>query len=205
MTIRAAALMIPALLVTTAASAQPAPNLAHTQSIAGGVQWAMPYSGHGEPPGGLASWRSWFSTRVGIGTEFRWFGRYSTSELISSSAPDPRGNALALVHGIDDRWINSYGAGVDMLAQGSIGRLSLIGGLGPGFFVDRTRYAKGINDTHETGSTTRSSIGLHALVELDARATSRLSVFAGLRIEVRDLGTFDSSFGYPAVGFRFAF
>jgi hypothetical protein len=205
MRIRVAALIVVALFVTTTASAQPAPNVAHNQSIAGGVQWALPYSGHGEPPGGLASWRYLFSPRVGIGTEFRWFTRHSTSELPMPSAPDPRGSTIALVHAIDDRWINSYGVGIDVLAQDSIGRLSLVGGIGPGFFVERTRYARRIDDTHQSGSSTISSIGLHAFVELDVRATSRLSVFAGLRIEVRDLGTFDSSFGYPAAGVRFAF
>jgi hypothetical protein len=59
MTIRVAALIVAALFVTRAASAQPALDVAHNQSIAGGVQWALPYSGHGEPPGGLASWRYW--------------------------------------------------------------------------------------------------------------------------------------------------
>ena len=203
MRIRVVALIVVALFVTTPASAQPAPNVAHNQSIAGGVQWALPYSGHGELPGGLASWRYLFSPRVGIGTEFRWFGRHTTSELISSSARDPRGDAIA--HAIDDRWINSYGVAIDVLAQDSIGRLSLVGGIGPGFFVERTRYARRINDTHQSGSSTISSIGLHAFVELGVRATSRLSVFAGLRIEVRDFGAVDSSSGYPAAGLRFAF
>ena len=184
------------LLFLTAAAVQPAaaqpPDSPHGQSLAGGAQWALPYSGHGDKPGGLVSWRRWTSVSFGIGSDFRWWGRKTTVEFGSSGVRA-------------EDWVSSYGLGVDVLARTSIGRLSVIGGVGPGFFVERRRYARQANGTLEAGSETLSSFGVHSLAEVEVRVTRRLAAFASLRMELRDVRAAGSSSGYPAAGIRFFF
>jgi hypothetical protein len=46
---------------------------------------------------------------------------------------------------------------------------------------------------------------VHILGELEVRVTRRLSGFAGLRIEQRDVRFLESTAGYPTAGVRFAF
>ena len=104
-----------------------------------------------------------------------------------------------------DQQISSYGFGVGVLAKGSTGRLSFIGGAGPGFFVDSTMSETRANGMHDSGRSTLRSFGLHMLVEVDVRVTRRLSAFASLRSELRDVRDPESSFGYPTAGVRFAF
>ena len=194
-----------ALIGAPPAAAQPAPEVSHDQSIAAGAQWGLPYSGLGEPPGVEGSWRRWFSPRFGVEADFRWFGRHTTSEFNSLAQEDPDRVVIQSARGRDDRRISSYGLAVCVLGKGSIGRLSLIVGAGPGLSTDRTTYTRRISDRLEAGTSTITSIGVHTLAEIDVRATSRLSAFAGLRIDLRDLRFPESASGYPAVGVRFAF
>ena len=186
------------------AAAQPAPD-SHDQSVAAGAQWGLPHSGRGEPPGVEGSWRRWFSPRIGVGADFRWFARNTSSEFGSPTGEDAERVVVQSAPGRDDRRISSFGLGICVLGKGSIGRLSLIVGAGPGLSTGRTTYTRRINDRHEAGTSTLTSIGVHTLAEIDVRATSRLSVFAGLRIDLRDLRFPESASGYPAAGLRFAF
>jgi hypothetical protein len=202
---RETTLMFAALVMATPAAAQPAAESAHNQSIGGGAQWALPFSGRGAMPGAQASWRRWFSPHVGIGAEVRGWRRNTTVEFDTSAQEGPGGVISAPVRGREDRRISSYGVGLGVFAQGSIGRLSLIGGAGPGFFVDRTIHQRRINDLYDAGESTLRSIGVSTLAEIEFRATSRLAVFTGLRIELRDLRVPESSSGYPTAGLRFAF
>jgi hypothetical protein len=202
---RETTLMFVALVMAAPAIAQPAAEDAHNQSIGGGAQWALPYSGRGDMPGLQASWRRWFSPRVGIGADVRWWGRNTTVEFNTPAQEGPAGALIAPARGREDRRISSYGVGLGVLAQGSIGRLSLLGGAGPGFFVDRTSYQRQINDLQHDGWSAQRSIGVHALAEIEFRATSRVSVFMGLRTELRDLRFPGSTSGYPTAGARFAF
>ncbi len=169
------------LFSAVTAAAQPATD-APTQSIGAGAQWALPYSGRGEAPGVQVSWRRWFNPCLGVGTEFRWFQTDA-----------------------DERRISSSGLAGGLLARTSAGRLTLIGGAGPGFFVERSRHDTRINGSRSTGAMTFSSVGMQMLMEADVRMTSRLSAFAGLRIEIRDLRSMETSSGYPTAGLRFAF
>ena len=202
---RETTLMFVALVIAAPAIAQPAVEGAHNQSIGGGVQWALPYSGRGDTPGAQASWRRWFSPRVGIGADVRWWRRNTTDEFDTTFQEGPAGAGIAPGRGREDRQISSYGVGLGVLARGSIGRLSLIGGAGPGFFVDRSIYQRRINDLYHEGRSTQRSIGVHTLAEIEFRATSRVSVFAGLRTELRNLRFPGSTSGYPTAGARFAF
>jgi len=197
--------MFVALVMAAPAIAQPAAQDAHNQSVGGGAQWALPYSGRGDMPGVQASWRRWFSPHVGIGADVRWWRRNTTVEFNTPAQEGPAGALIAPARGRDDRQILSYGVGLGVLAQGSIGRLSLIGGAGPGFFVDRTIYQVRINDLQDEGRSTQRSIGVHTLAEIEFRATSRVSVFTGLRTELRNLRFPGSISGYPTAGARFAF
>jgi hypothetical protein len=193
-----------ALIGALPAAAQPAPD-SRDQSIAAGAQWGLPYSGRGEPPGVEGSWRRWFSPRIGVGADFRWLSRNTSSGFGSATGEDAERVVVQSAPGRDDRRISSYGLCVCVLGRGSVGRLSLIVGAGPGLSTDRTAYTRRINDRHEAGTSTLTSIGVHTLAEIDVRATSRLSVFAGLRIDLRDLRSPESASGYPALGLRFAF
>jgi hypothetical protein len=109
------------------------------------------------------------------------------------------------MQGSEGRRISSSGFGGGVLARSVVGRLSLIGGAGPGVFLDRSTNETRINAAEHAGSITVRSIGLSALVEMEARATRHLSAYVGLRVELRDVRYPDSSFGYPTVGGRIAF
>jgi len=108
--------------------------------------------------------------------------------------------------------MDGFGGNDTLLGEGGHDRLdggneddSLIGGAGPGFFVDRTIYQVRINDLQDEGRSTQRSIGVHTLAEIEFRATSRVSVFTGLRTELRNLRFPGSISGYPTAGARFAF
>jgi hypothetical protein len=188
MMLRLSALILVGTTVATSASAQPEDN---RNQISGGAQWALPYSGPDDKPGVQLSWRRWLSPRLGIGTDLRVWRSTTTDEF------GPRRQ--------ETRERSSYGFGVAVLGRESIGRLSLIGGAGPGFFVDRAVHEGRIGDLRDAGSSTQQSIGLHMLAEVEVRAVRSLSLFAGLRIELRDVRTFESSSGYPTTGVRVAF
>jgi len=185
------------------ATAQSAPDVP-SQSVGAGAQWA-PHSGRGEAPGVQVAWRRWFTPYLGVGTEFRWFQRDTASEIDFPAQTAPGGVAVASQQGRDDRRVSSHGFSGGLLARTSIGRLTLIGGAGPGFFVDRTVHDTRINDARNAGTTTFRSLGLHMVMEMEVRATNRVSAFAGIRMELRDLRDSESSFAYPTAGVRFAF
>ena len=109
------------------------------------------------------------------------------------------------MYGRDVQQRSSYGWSIGVLAKAAAGRVSLIGGIGPEVFVDRTSHDTRINEWQSAGSTMRRSIGLHMSGEAEVRATARLSAFAGLRMAMPDVQVFASSFGYPTAGVRFAF
>jgi hypothetical protein len=197
--------MLAGLLATIAAvpaAAQPA--LPEMQSVGGGAHWALPYA---EPalPGVQLSWRRWGSHSLGVGAELRWWGRRITTEFDFPAQTSPEGIAVAASQGSEDRRVSSYGVGVNVLARTTIGRLSFVGGVGPGFFVDRTSYERQVNGRPLAGESTWRSIGLHSLAEMNVQATNRVSGFVGIRIEVRDLRDSESLSGYPTAGIRFAF
>jgi hypothetical protein len=191
--------------VTAPAAAQPAQGPVRDQSVSAGAQWALPHPGGGAPPGLQLTWRRWISPRFGIGTDFRWWGRSTTTEITSREQIRQDGIVIPSMQGRDDQRISSSGFGAGILAKGSIGRLSLVGGAGPGFFVDRRTHERRLDGLHDGGRETICSLGVQMLAEIEARATSRLSVFAGLRMEIRDLRASDSSSAYPTAGARFAF
>lgn len=191
--------------VTAPAAAQPAQSAVHDQSIGAGAQWALPHPGGDAKPGLQLAWRRWLSPRFGVGTDFRWWGRSTTTEISSPQQIRQDGVGIPSMHGRDDQRISSYGLSAGVLTKGTIGRLSLVGGAGPGFFVDRTAYERRLDNRRDGGSITVRSLGVQMLAEVEARATNRLSVFAGLRMEIRDLHESDSSSAYPAGGVRFAF
>ena len=205
MMLRLMASVLLVLMVTNAAAAQPGADDVHNQSIGGGAQWALPSAGRGDAPGVQVSWRRWFSPYLGIGTDFRVRRASTVTEIDFPAQTAPGGIAVGSQQGRDARRISSYCLGAGLLARGSLGRLSLIGGAGPGFFVDRRAHDTRINDSRSSGSEAMSSIGLFMLAEVEVRATSRLSVFAGLRGELRDVRVSESSSGYPTAGIRFAF
>ena len=109
------------------------------------------------------------------------------------------------MQGRDVQRRSSYGWNVGVLTKAAAGRVSLVGGIGPEVFVDRTSHDTRINEWQSAGSLTRRSIGVHMSGEAEVRATARLSAFAGLRIEMPDVRALESSFGYPTAGVRFAF
>jgi hypothetical protein len=205
MTPRVLLSMLFVAIVALPAAAQPAQSAVHDQSIGAGAQWALPHPARAAHPGLQLAWRRWFSHRVGVGTDFRWWGRSTTTEITSPAQTRQDGVVIPSMQGRDDNRISSYGLGAGILTKGSIGRLSLIGGVGPGFFVDRSAHERRLDGLRDGGSITVRSIGVQMLVEVEARATSRLSAFAGLRMEIRDLRASDSSSAYPTAGVRFAF
>ena len=203
--LRVTSLMLLAVIVASPAAAQPAGNAAHDQSVGAGAQWALPYSGGNDNPGVQASWRRWFSPHLGMETAFRWWSQNTTMAFDSPARENAAGVMIPSVQRQVEQRISSYGLGVGVLATGSLGRVSFIAGAGPGFFVDRTTRETRTNGMHDSGSNALRSFGVHMLMEVDVRVTSRLSAFAGLRSEMRDVREPAGSSGYPTAGVRFAF
>jgi hypothetical protein len=203
MMLRLLTAMLLVVICSLPATAQSAPD-ASSQSIGAGAQWA-PHSGRGEAPGLQVAWRKWFTPYLGVGTEFRWFQRRTTAEIDFPEQTAPGGVVVPAQQGVEQQKVTSYGLGGALLARASIGRLTFIGGAGPGFFVDRTIHDTRINASRNAGRTTFSSLGVHMVMEMEVRATNRLSAFAGLRMELRDVRDSESSFGYPTAGVRFTF
>lgn len=202
--LRVTTAMFLAAVVSAPAAAQTT-DAAHTQSLGAGAQWALPYSARDAPPGVQVSWRRWWSPYLGIGTDFRWWRNSTRTEVNFPTQQGPEGGVIRAQRGRDDRRISSYGLGVSALAKGSSGRLSYIVGAGPGLFVDRAVYEVHINEWNDVGSTTIRSVGVQMLGEVDVRARRHISVFAGLRFELRDVRFVQSGSGYPTAGVRFAF
>ena len=192
-------------LIAIPAAAQPGAGTDVSQSIDAGAQWALLSSVRDPKPGVQVAWRRWVSPSVGFGVDLR-LTRKTTSRVFDSPAQaGPEGVRIPAMEGQEEQRISSYGLGGAILGRTAIGRVSLIGGAGPGLYFDRSAYDTTINASQHAGSTTIQSIGLFGLMELEVRATTHLSGYAGVRIELRDVGDSESAFGYPAVGIRVVF
>lgn len=167
---------------------------ARAHSVGAGAQWGSPDSGARMTPGVQASWQSWFGPHLGAGAHVRW------KTLETSRVGDPQA-----LHARDDQTHASYGFGVGLLGRLPAGRLSVVGGAGPGVFVDRRTYDRVLDGTKQSGGETTRSIGLQGLLEIDVRVTDHLFAFAGLHVEWRDLRSAESSSGYPTAGVRVMF
>ena len=193
-----------ALGFATAAAAQPGPQPERRDSIGVGLHWALPIVGD-DAPGVQLTWRRWLSPRIGIGTDARWWRTRTVTAIDSPAQQGPGGIAIASMEGQVDELISSASLGAGLLGRASAGRLSFVAGLGPGFFLDRRSHESRINQSHNAGTTMQRSIGVQALMEADVRAIGRWSVFAGLRLELRDVRSLESNSGYPTLGVRLAF
>jgi hypothetical protein len=91
---------------------------------------------------------------------------------------------------------------VNILGRAPMGRAALIAGGGPGVYQERGHYDVRFNDQAFSGTSSRSHFGVQGMVELEVNATEALAVFGGLRVEVRDTASIDSSCAYPAVGVK---
>jgi len=175
----------------------------HTQSIGAGLLWTS--TGQAGTPGIDATWRRWFSPRVGIGADLRWGTSTKTIEIDSPEQPGPGGLTIRAQRGVEHLRTTSRAYGVGILARGLLGRVSLVGGVGPALFVDRSAHETRINDFQDAGESTWRTVGVLGVAEVEVRATRRMSVFAGLRIELRDARDSESLFGHPVAGVRLAF
>lgn len=193
------------VLFGTMPAAAQSPAKPRDQSIGAAAHWALPHPGGNVRPGVQMTWRRWRSPSFGIGTDVRWWRRSLTEEIDSPAQPGPEGVWIPSMQGRTDERLSSYSAGIALLGRTTAGRLSAIVGAGPGFFVDGRSHDTRINASHNSGSTTLRSFGAHGLTEIELRATRRLSVFAGLRLELRDVRSMESNSGYPTAGVRFAF
>jgi hypothetical protein len=145
-------------------------------------------------PGVEGSWRHWFGPRLGVGADVRW------KQLRSTDEGGPPG-----VDWVDDVTHTSYAVGGSLMGRAVAGRVSLVGGAGPGVFVERRAHDTRIDGVLQSTNETYRSVGIQGLVEIDLRVTNRLSAFAGLHLEWRDLRSSESSTGYPAAGVRITF
>ena len=205
MKIRVGALMALALLPTTLAAAPSPAEPEHRQSIGAGVQWALLNTGRADKPGLQASWRRWLSPRVGVGADVR-LGVLDTTRAIDfPESTGPGGIIVGSQRGRERVRVASQGYGVGIIARSLPGRVTVAAGVGPGLFVDRRTHDTRINEWSSDGTATLRSMGVQGTVEIEVRATRRVFVFAGLRMELRDVRDGESSSGYPAIGARIAF
>ena len=194
-----------ATMTAVPAAAQPATPLSPNQSIDAGLQWALLSSARGGKPGLQVAWRRWMSPRAGFGADVRVRRTTRTSVFDSPAQTGPGDIRVPAMEGHEERRISSYGLGGGILARTVTGRISLIGGAGPGLYVDRSAHDTTLNASRHAGRTTIRSIGLFGLMEMEVRATRHLAAYAGLRVELRNVRDAESAFGYPTVGVRVAF
>jgi hypothetical protein len=181
-------------LAAVPAAAQSAPDPARNQSIGGGLQWGGPYTSARMSPGVGVSWRRWFGRNVGVGADVRW------KQLQRTDEGGPPG-----VDWVDEVTHTSYAFGGGLIGRATAGRVSVVGGAGPGMFVERRAHDTRIDGVLRPSTETYRTIGIQGLVEIDLRMTDRLSAFAGLHLEWRDLRSSESSSGYPSAGVRLLF
>lgn len=189
-------LVLPAVLVLAAgsAAAQRVRDPARSQSVGGGLQWGTPQPSARMSPGVDASWRRWFGPYLGLGADVRW---KQVRRIDEAGQPG--------VEWVDEVSHTSYAAGLGLLGRVTAGRVSLVGGTGPGVFVERRAHDTRVNGVRQPSTETYRSVGVQGLVEVDVRVTRRLSAYAGLHLEWRDLRSSESSSGYPAAGLRLVF
>ena len=205
MKMRVGALVVLALLPTNPAAAQPPEEPEHRQSLGAGLQWALPNAGRAVKPGLQLSWRRWISPRVGVGADVRFGVLHTTREIDFPESTGPGGIIVRSQQGRERVKVASQGYGFSIFARSLPGRVTMTAGVGPGLFVDRRTHDTRINDWFSDGTETLRSLGAQGVVEIEVRATRRVSVFAALRMELRDVRDGESSSGYPAIGARFAF
>jgi len=205
MKMRVGVLVALALLSTNPAAAQPPAEPEHRQSLGVGVQWALANTGRAVKPGLQVSWRRWLSPRVGVGTDVRFGALDTTREIDFPESTGPGGIIVRSQKGRERVRVASQGYGVGILARSLPGRVTVTAGIGPGLFVDRRTHDTRINEWSSDGTATLRSIGVQGTAEVEVRATRHVFVFAGLRMELRDVRDGESSFGYPAIGARVAF
>jgi hypothetical protein len=179
-------LVVGGLISLAAGSAEAQTHDAPDQSIGGGVQWALPHTGH-DAPGIQVSWHRVRQRGAGVGADVRWWRRRTSDQ--SAAGPVPRDES-------------SYAASVLVMGRTSpIRGLSMTFGVGPGIFVERSD----VLDSRRGGSSTASTVGVHGLAELNVQITHRVFAYAGLHAERRDFRHAESLSGYPVAGVRFAF
>jgi hypothetical protein len=101
---------------------------------------------------------------------------------------------------------SAFTAGVTVLGRARSGRLAAILGVGPGLFALDTADRTSINGQERfTSSKSMRALGLQSVAELELRATSRFSGFAGLRIEIYELRHPEARAGTLAAGLRAGF
>jgi hypothetical protein len=205
MKMRVGTLLVLALLPPNPAAAQPPADPEHRQSLGAGVQWALPNAGRTVKPGLQVSWRRWLSPRVGVGADARFGVLETTREIDFPESTGPGGIIVRSQQGRERVKVASQGYGFGLHARSLAGRMTVTAGVGPGLFVDRRTHDIRINDWFSDGTETQRSLGVQGTMEMEVRATSRVLVFAGLRMELRDVRDGESSSGYPAIGARVAF
>lgn len=194
-----------ALAAPAAAQAPQQPSLGH--SIAGGAQWAFPVSDVDlkGSAGVNASWRYFTGPHLGIEGTFGWWQKNEKGQYHSDGFTTPDGAVYGAMNATYEQRLSTYGLGFNVLGRIPIGRAAIVMGGGPGYFIEHGDANANVNGTAYANSDTGNHFGVQGLAEVEVRATGRLSVFGGLRLELRDVRYADSGFAYPIVGLRLGF
>ena len=183
-----------AVLVAGPAFAQ-TPQDAPKQSIGGGARWAYPASTPlAEGTLGLdVSWRGWFNRHAGLEVSV---GNWRTTNTIDTREP----------FRTFTEQVSSYSFGASVVGRIPVGRVSFLVGGGPGYFMDVETNRVWVRDEFRSLTNTRGGFGAQIVAEVEVRATGNISVFAGVRNELRDIthGS-ESAITNPTAGIRFSF
>lgn len=173
---------------------------ARTQSLAAAAQWAYPLDG-GPLNGSLGlnlSYQWWFLEHLGVEGTFGWW-RATQSYGFHSSGPGGGGTDIDSYSKTE---FSAYSLGVNFIGRAPMGRAALIAGGGPGVYQETGRYDVRFNGQAFSGTSSRSHFGVQGVIEVEVKANDAFAVFGGLRVEVRDTSSLDSSCAYPAVGVK---
>ena len=202
---RPLASVIVVLLASAPVAAQSIPPAERTHSFGAAAEWAYPFRSSDyltAIPGVGASYREWVRPRLAIEIEFgSWRKTHTGTYRLAGYQvpPEHRGEPVLASYTSRSSW---YNAGVNVLGRIPIGRAAIIGGGGPGFFVEQRDDASLVNDAVQTWSYRSTHVGVQSLAAVELRVTDRVTAFGGARAELRSIDTLVT---YPTAGVRISF
>jgi hypothetical protein len=193
------------LLASVPVAAQSISPAERTHSFGAAAEWAYPFRSSDyltATPGVGASYREWLRPHLAIEIEFgSWRRTHSGTYRLAGYQVPPEHQGEPILASYTSRF-SWYNAGVNVLGRIPIGRVAIVGGGGPGLFVEQLDDASLVNDAVQTWSSRSTHVGVQSLAAVEVRVIDRVTAFVGARAE---LSSIDTLVAYPTAGMRIGF